>query len=107
MVDGYEHAAVIASAKPRVRSYQPSKDIGTQLRLSGFGHGKDEKVLTSRSDHFSKKSALYEDTWLSENDQTHRPGWVPTFFYRAYWPSPLTSTSSAQKNFSPHKIPRL
>ena len=29
----------------RVRSHQPSKDIGTQLRVSGFGHVKDVKVL--------------------------------------------------------------
>ena len=48
--------------------------------MSGFGHGKDEKVLTTRSDHCSRKSASYEDTWLRENDQTHRSGWVPTFF---------------------------
>ena len=34
---------VIALAKPRVRSHQLSKDIGTQLRVSGFGHGKDER----------------------------------------------------------------
>ena len=25
--------------------------------------------------------ASYEDAWLKENDQTHRLGWVPTFFY--------------------------
>ena len=25
--------------------------------------------------------ASYEDAWLRENDQTHRPGWVPTFFF--------------------------
>ena len=36
---------VIASTKPRVRSHRPSKGIGTKLRLSGFGHGKDEKVF--------------------------------------------------------------
>jgi hypothetical protein len=27
------------------------------------------------------KVASYEDAWLRENDQTHHPGWVPTFFY--------------------------
>ena len=26
------------------------------------------------------KVASYEDAWLRENDQTHRRGWVPTFF---------------------------
>ena len=25
------------------------------------------------------KVASYEDAWLRENDQAHRPGWVPTF----------------------------
>ena len=65
---------VWTSAKPRVRSHQPSRDKGTQLGLSGFGHGKDEKVLATRSDHCSQKSASYEDAWLRENDQTYRSG---------------------------------
>ena len=47
----------------------------------GFGHGKDEKVLATRSDHCSQKSASYEDAWLRENDQTHRPSWNSTYFF--------------------------
>ena len=27
------------------------------------------------------KVASYEDAWLRENDQTHRPGWNSTFFF--------------------------
>ena len=26
------------------------------------------------------KVASYEDAWLREDDQAHRPGWVPNFF---------------------------
>ena len=66
-------AVSIASAKPRVRSHQPSNDIGIQLGVSGLGHVfvfYDEKVSITRSDHYSRKSASYVDTWLRENDQT-------------------------------------
>ena len=27
------------------------------------------------------KVASYEDAWLRENDQAHRPGWNSTFFF--------------------------
>ena len=44
--------------------------------------------------------ASYEDAWLRENDQTHRPGWVPTFFNRAHWSSTSNSTSSSKRSLN-------
>ena len=43
--------------------------------------------------------ASYEDAWLRENDQTHRPGLNSTFFYRAHRSSTSNSTSSSTVSY--------
>ena len=45
--------------------------------------------------------ASYEDAWLRENDQTHRPGLNSTFFfYRAHRSSTSNSTSSSSVSYT-------
>ena len=44
--------------------------------------------------------ASYEDAWLRENDQTHRPGLNSTFFYRAHRSSTSNSTSSSSDSYT-------
>ena len=44
--------------------------------------------------------ASYEDAWLRENDQTHRPGFNSTFFNRAHRSSTSNSTSSSSVTYT-------
>ena len=61
-----QHYVFIAWAKPRVRSHQPLKDIGTRDALSGFGHGKKQRPSPStprpRADHSKLKRPDLEAT---------------------------------------------
>ena len=44
--------------------------------------------------------ASYEDAWLRENDQTHRPGLNSIFFNRAHRSSTSNSTSSSSDYYT-------
>ena len=91
MADGYEHAAwpilqstaavcgyrtgqTACSWPSTIERYRYRKSVEQVLPWGGW------TVLATGNDHFSRQLASYEDAWLRENDQTHRPGWDPIFF---------------------------